>query len=264
MQVSHSMMQTWRRCRRRFFWHYVCGYVPVRKAKGLAVGSAGHAALSSWYSDKNSSKALAIATESLADAEGIELLDKVLIRYFDWAVENDDFAVLSTELKFRMPLGNHVLYGIVDGVIRRTDGTVWVLEHKFNKQASTEHLGLDIQCSIYMAALQTSGYAPCGVLYNVVRMQEGGVANTKPVLRDYTFRSDHSAQLTSQEIQIQANDIDRYLKCSLATQEYISYRNPDATCHWQCEFYNVCLSRQDNGDLGELETQFGKEERHGA
>jgi RecB family exonuclease len=261
MQVSHSMLSTWRRCRRRFYWNYSQGYRPIEKARGLSIGSAGHAAMEKYYSGGTPDEAVDAAIKSaLADGveEGIENLELVLRRYFMWAKEHDDFSIVSLEKEFYVPLDEHTLKGIVDGIITRKDGTNWVLEHKFNKQVTTNHLAIDPQCSIYIAGLGALGIAVSGVLYNIVRTTEGGIAEKQPVVRDYVFRTEHSAQLIQFELLQQAREVDMFLSSPKRDQNGMAYRNPNKDCSWDCEFYNACLSVQDDGDLAILKTKFTK------
>lgn len=258
MQVSHSRLTCFLRCRRRYYFSYVEGYRAATKSVGLAAGTAGHAALAVYYTQgKDIEAAIRQAKELLLDhPQKADELEQVLRRYFAWAAENDDFEMLEAEKEFRIPLGDNVLYGITDGIIRRKDGTLWLAEHKFNKQATTSHLSLDRQCSTYLLAWQD--IKPRGVLYNVVRMAGGPTAQREPALRDYTFRSAHAIELTRRELICIADDVRRYEELPRRQLLQASYPNPSGQCNWDCEFLSVCLGLASDGDTSALKTQFVK------
>lgn len=302
IRVSHTMLSTFRQCRLKFYWHYVEGWRPHSKSPGLAVGSAGHLALAAYYRHKamnpgpisKTMKGMLVntaldelVTEGYEDSKGDDLT-LVLERYLDWAESTGDkniSPILSAakgplvELPLEVPLDdNLLLIGFVDAVVARSDETKWMMEHKFNKQASVKHLGLDPQVSMYMFALEKMGLEVSGCLYNIIRMTKGGIAASEPVLRDYAFRTKWSSQLVYDETCMQAEE----LRPLLAMKEYVRkmdletgekflaenaracgvYRAPGRDCHWSCQFYNACMAMQfDNSAYYTLESEFTKGEQ---
>lgn len=259
MQLSHSRLACFQRCRRRYLWSYIDGYRAKEKHVGQAAGTAGHEAIALWYMQgRDTEAAVAKARSLLTDfPKKADELDAVLRRYFAWAREHDDFEMLAAEQEFHFPLvDGHVLYGITDGILKRKDGNVFLLENKFNKQATTSHLSLDRQCSVYLLAFQH--LRPSGVLYNVVRMTGGPTALREPALRDYTFRSQYAVELTRRELCCAAKDVHNYEQLSRNDLLRASYSSPTGQCNWDCDFYGVCLSLTDSGDTSALKTQFVK------
>lgn len=255
MRVSHSMTQTWRRCRHKFYLHYIEGWRAKHKARGLALGSMGHMALAEWYSSFDAAKALAVAEKESEDPEGedFQLLKLVLERYFAWdLLQGDISGELShgiTELEFNIPIGlGHTIYGFIDRVFERLDKTLWVMEHKFNKSASVQHLALDPQISIYIAAARRLGYAVNGVLFNVIRMSDGPTARKEPALRDFAFRSELQGEAILEDLGIQAEEILEFTLLNPILQARKAYRNPTKDCSWDCPFYRACQIAMEGED----------------
>lgn len=249
---SYSSMATWRTCKYKYYLQYVLDYSSP-PGMGQARGTVGHAALAEWYTNgMDNEKALKKAEGELTNieiandwdmAKDWEHLSLVLKRYFDWARGNDRFdKVLSTELKYEVEIEGHKLIGFIDGVIE-SKKQVWILEHKFLKQASTQNVTLDMQISTYMIAATLLGYHPHGVMYNVIRMTETGIASTQPVLRTYAYRNSEGLSLITQELVLQMEEMDKF-----HTEGGVVYRNPTKDCNWACSFKDVCLSLNDSGE----------------
>lgn len=251
-RFSHSSLATWRRCRYRYYLLYIKNYKP-HGSPGQFRGTIGHAALAEWYKNEyDDDKALKVAsdiTTSIEQENSLDLskdweeMEFVLRRYFGWARYNDKFEVISTELEYEIDIDGIKLMGFIDGIVRQNKG-VWILEHKFNKQVSLSHIDLDMQVSIYMLAAQKLGYNPSGCLYNVIRMGERGIAATEPVVRKLAYRNLEGLRVIEYELSNQMRELMKFNK-----EEHLPiYRNPTKDCHWDCPFYNACLSLNDSGE----------------
>lgn len=249
-KFSHTSLSAFRRCRQKFAWSYIDDYAPL-PGMGLIRGSVGHHALATWYVTQDKSKTMLAASKKLAEYEALldrvldtewDLISVVLERYLDWAEENDNFTVEAAEQRFDLVIGGHVVMGFIDGIAVRTDGSVWLLEHKFQKQARTRHLQMDAQSSVYLWAARKLGYNPRGILYNIIRMAEGGVAAREPVVRLPVYRNNEGLEYMERELVPQMDE----MRLALAGQLPI-YRNPTKDCSWDCGFYDACLGLQDNG-----------------
>jgi len=251
MQVSHTMLQEWRRCRQRFYWHRI-RRVPQAPSIGMLHGRVGHEVLALQAEGRffDVGAAIRYAEHLLAkEPAGVHnLFLDALAKYLSWAQVHDDFRWLLTEQRVVVPLTQeHTLFGIVDGIIRRQDGSFWAVDNKFNKQVSTRHLLLDSQVSIYLAVLQTLGWNLAGMMYNVVRTVPSRSA--VPAEREYVFRSSQGNQLVLQEAVAQAREI-----AALYTGQSLEiYRNPTHDCHWDCSYYHMCLNYQEDGIVSEEE-----------
>lgn len=253
---SHTSMSTYRRCKAQYKWKYIDNLLPT-EGTGRIRGSAGHAALATWYSNGCDEEADKLAIEAMSnkfnDAEsesGLDLHSEwdlmciIIPRYFEWARKNDNFdEIIAIEQKFEMGIGEHTVIGFIDGVVRSKNGSIWLLEHKFNKQVSTKVIDLDIQMSIYMMAAVKMGIKAEGVLYNVIRVAEGGIAATRPVERRHVFRRIDGLRLLEAEMSLQLDEMKEFHENGGRV-----YRNPTANCSWDCSFYGACLAMNDDGD----------------
>lgn len=264
-KFSYSSLSTWRRCKYRYYLQYILDY-DSPPSMGQARGTVGHAALAEWYKNgMNDDKAMKVAEGELTNIEiangwdmagDWEKLSVVLKRYFNWARENDHFdEVLSTELEYELDIEGHKLVGFIDGIIK-TKKQAWILEHKFVKQASVQHVTLDMQISTYMIAATLLGYEPHGVMYNVIRMGETGIASTQPVLRTYAYRNYEGLSIIIDELILQMNEMDEFHKKGGSV-----YRNPTKDCNWDCAFKDVCLSINDCGEAESVLSRMPKKVR---
>jgi RecB family exonuclease len=251
-KFSHSSLKTFRRCRYRYFLHYVQNYDPL-PSKGLVRGSVGHAALGEFYKKINlpQEERVELALKAASDElfkydeefqEEWDFMDLILRRYFDWASINDPFSeVIGIEEKFELTLGKHTLIGYIDGIVA-SRGSNWLLESKFLSQVSTKSLPLDPQVSIYLLAARKLGYNPRGVYYNIVRMAKGGIAEREPVVRMPVFRNNEGLKVIERELIAQMDEMQDF-----HDGMQIIYRNTIGDCSWDCGFYDVCLSLNDDG-----------------
>jgi hypothetical protein len=250
-KLSHSSMASWRRCRARFYWGYVKNYT-TRSSEGQRRGSISHAALAEWYRSYDETKAIQTASDALFEYEHTddrdysdewELTEIVLRRYFEWSRHNDNFKAIELEIRKDINIGPYPMIAIIDGIVE-LHGKHWVLEHKFEKRASINHIDLDQQISIYILAGRKLGYDIEGAIYNVIRVAKGGVAEQDPVLRKMVYRNQEGLDVVERELELQAREIHNFID----TQgENAVYRNPTKDCSWDCSFYNACLSINDSG-----------------
>lgn len=258
---SHSSLACYRRCRYQYYLKYVKDYVSPA-GKGQIKGTAGHAALAEWYTNgyddtKAIKKASGIITNTeletgwSMEAEWDEL-QMMLMRYFAWARVNDNFETIAVEQEYEIEVNGLKLMGFIDGIVRKGEYN-YLLEHKFVKQASTQHIALDMQVSIYMLAAHKLGYNPMGTMYNIIRMGEGKKSTEEPVLRTIAYRNVEGLQLIEIEVGRMMEEVQKFL-----TEGGSVYRNPTKDCHWDCSFYDVCLSLNDSGEAESVLNRFSK------
>jgi len=274
---SHTSMSCWRRCKYQFFLKYVEGY-SMPSSGGQLTGSSGHAALAYWYKQtdhiknkKQDGKAIDTAWKSYCeefkkmgrevDNQYFEPAEAALLRYFPVAREQDKrWEVLSSEYEFKVNVGQYPLIGFIDLIVR-TQGQIWIVEHKFNKQVSTGHLDLDPQVSTYLLAATIAGYNPIGVIYNIIRTSSGPTAIKEPFVRSMLYRNPEGLQVKAKEMTGQMAEMKSFLDDGGTI-----YRNETRDCHWDCTFFNACLSITDNGSPDEIlsrlvkrQTEYGDE-----
>jgi hypothetical protein len=259
--LSYTSMSTYLRCRAKYHWKYIQGWEPVTKAKALRLGSAGHKALSSWYSQHDPDVALKMAwSEFWADAEGgldtdqdtasqeWTLLEETLKRYMAWAPSNDHWQVRGVEHELRLPLPGFEgwsFIGFIDLIVEQ-GGALWILDHKFSSRAMVPPT-LDLQTQLYAWALQLSGWGRvAGSFYNVIRMGSK-IAETQPVLRGPVQFSQGGIPLLEQDVQRVTSEIQR-----LGSPEVPIYRHVTPDCSWDCPYKQVCLALQQGDDWREV------------
>jgi RecB family exonuclease len=259
-KLSHSSLSTFRRCKVRYYWSYMMNLV-TPSGVGQARGTIGHAALALWYtnmgkmSEEDRDKAsMKLAGDMLSVVEverdesmqsEWELLNVILPRYFDWARANDNFTeIIDIEHKFEISIDGLPLIGYIDGIVR-INKSIWLLEHKFNKQVRTSHIDLDPQMSIYLLAARKEGINAAGVLYNVVRVAEGGKASSEPVERRQVFRNQEGLDFIEKELSVQMKEMKAAHEAG--SIPYL-YRTQTADCSWDCSYYDACLLINDCGD----------------
>lgn len=275
MNVSHTMLSCWRRCRRRFYWNYVHHYTKPATGLGLRVGAAGHEALALWYSGHSAEDCLVAAERALhasAPQSGYTLegeiageydpqaeivaLAATLTRYFLWSKDEDKaFIPLRTEFAFDTTLSpRHQLKGFVDAIFERADGQRFFVEHKFNKNATVTHIPLDPQIATYLVAARLLNLAVDGVLYNIIRTAGGPTAIREPAVRVYQAVGVEGLRAWWAELCVMADEVDTMLHGYSRDQQIrAAYRMPQDACNWDCDYYPVCLTIQAEGEAAGAE-----------
>ena len=255
INLSHSSMSSWRRCRARYYWEYIAGFSPPSSA-GQRKGSVGHASLAEWYKTGDEDKAIQVASDKLFEYEQKEsadlseewyLIAEVLKRYFEWSRNNDRFKVLEVEQKYVFQIGDSKVVSIIDGIVEDVGG-IWLLEHKFLSRVNLSNIDLDPQLSMYFLAAKKMGYKVAGALYNVIRMGDKGIALTDPVVRRPVYRNPEGLAVIEMELERQALEMTRVHE----KEDIPIYRNPTKDCTWDCGFYKVCLSLSYDGTSTEV------------
>lgn len=193
--VTNSEIKTYRRCAREHHYAYRLGYRPTLIAEALRVGSLLHLGLEAYwrhweYWATDSDQALFAAWDAMRpwaidgfDAARAEQLMRGYHARWQGQHRVDAFEVLGVELEFRAPLVNPAtsaasrtfeLGGKLDALIRRSNGRVYLVEHKTTSEdigaGSTywQRLQLDAQVSMYYAGARSLGYDVAGCDYDVV------------------------------------------------------------------------------------------------
>lgn len=199
--LTHSRMDSFKRCRRRHHWEYEVGLRKETDARALRMGSAGHVGLDALKLGKELYQALEDVADFYATTpEGVEAYDwaieretvECLVTGYHWRWGDAPLSVMVSEQAFRIPLLNPdtgapstiwELAGKVDGIVELEDGRQAVLEHKFISDDLAQdgdywrRLQLDSQISLYTYAARQLGYDVQAVMYDCVR---------KPTIRPST------------------------------------------------------------------------------
>lgn len=141
-------------------------------------GTVGHESVEAglrWYDaapEKRLHHALA-ACDALAGYERARLRAVIIGYWARWGGE--DWDVLAVEVEFAYWLDDVKMRGKIDAIVRRrSTGEVFVVEHKFTKQDTSEgstyweRLTIDTQVSIYTDGAAVLGYDVAGVIYDAI------------------------------------------------------------------------------------------------
>lgn len=188
LPVSVSMAQTWLRCPRLFWYTYVLRKEPIdADTAPQDFGTAGHAALASWwYEQDDSTERLQRALEAAraTDAWGrlsraAQLKLRAVLTAYHSKYKRQSWEILEIEEKHKLLL--HEARGIwlrltPDAIARnRETGETWVVEHKFTSADITpgsyywDLKDIDLQNGVYTLAARAMGYDVEGVLYDVAK-----------------------------------------------------------------------------------------------
>ena len=186
--TTYSMWSLFRNCRRACYWRYVKQIVPVnRKVETLWFGSLIHECLEIWHGKRELEPVLDHIDRSCVnrDAEPSVKRDwqyarAMMIAYAE-KYPTEPFEVVGLEQVFTADIVNpatgaksrsFVMSGKIDGLLRKPDGTYWLLE---NKTASSvggsyiDRLWLDTQIRLYAHYVREAlGIPVVGSLYNVL------------------------------------------------------------------------------------------------
>ena len=175
--LSHSRLNTFRTCPRKYAFEYVNSRVPIRKSAALELGSAWHKAMEVYWREgrEPAIEWLITQAEALDEADTAKLV--ALLRHYNPPA--DQYRVEAIEEKFegaiRVPgrarsLRNFRFGGWRDMVLVDKLDRRWLLERKTTSDEIVgfgpfwQRLNLDFQTSAYLLYGQFEG-----VLYDVVR-----------------------------------------------------------------------------------------------
>lgn len=215
---TNSRLRMLRQCLRLHMYRYELGIRTPTTPEAM-FGTVGHSALEAYYRawvardveaalweraridlpdqeppvDPRLPAALAVvSSSSLSPWDQLKLRLLVIAYHERWGAE--DWEILAVEVEFRYQLGEHLIGGKIDAIIRhRSDSRVYVLEHKFTGSETSlggtywERLTLDSQVSIYIDGATMLGYDVAGCIYDVIkRPQHEQLQATPESARKYT------------------------------------------------------------------------------
>lgn len=234
---SNTRLTTFKRCRLKYHWQYV-NKQPSGSSRALVRGAAAHLAMAAYYRGETPKQAIAAAWESYAPASEksfgyVQELDKILARYFQWAMVNDLWRVEMVEETIEAEYNGVKLMGIWDLLVRK-NGQLWIVDHKFQKSHSFANLEVDPQVSQYIALARLKGMNVAGLIYNIVNLETG---DTKTIaLRQQVGRSDIFIQSYLDSLIPQIKEIKKADRHALPL-----YPNWTKDCCWDCQFYRRCV-----------------------
>lgn len=212
-----SRLRTIRSCLRLHLYKYVLA-IRAPETDVMRFGTVGHKALEAYYRAWKEAPSCEDARDDAAasamrhdkidarlraalaelDAADLPTWDRIKLRLlvvaYDARWGGEDWEVLEVEVEFRFMLGDELIGGKIDAIIRdRKDGRIYVVEHKTTGvdaslgSAYWEKLTIDTQVSIYVDGATMLGYEVAGCIYDVLKRPGHEPKLATPVeVRKYT------------------------------------------------------------------------------
>jgi hypothetical protein len=184
--LTVSSAKTYQACQHMYNLRYELGLIPRSDDAGARrFGALWHHGLEALFKNWDLNQALEIIEELDGDVDPFDavklgvLLGGYFARWGDSSLE-----VMGVEQEFLIPLVNPDTgsasrlwsqAGKKDAIVRKPDGSMWVMEHKTTSEDITigsaywQRLQMDTQCSVYLAAEKAAGHDVAGIIYDVVR-----------------------------------------------------------------------------------------------
>jgi PD-(D/E)XK nuclease superfamily len=269
-RVSNSEIQTFKDCRRRWWFNYYRRLQPKKKKVSgpLALGSRVHNALEEYYANGvplleayntflEKDRVIAL-TEWLdvdaLDSEG-ELGRIMLEGYLEWIAEegiDSDYDIISNEETLVMPIlnGEVELQGKLDMRVRRkSDGTRLIRDFKtvgqsFTQFASTLHLNEQVLTYLTLEAYHnTEEDRSDGAIFTLFKKVKR-TATAKPPFYDQIEISHNVFTLRSfwKRLHGSVTDLMNTKKALDAGVDHriVAYPKPSNDCTWKCPYFAIC------------------------
>lgn len=190
--LSHTSIQDFLACPRRFEWRYVRRLRKRRRSQALRLGDRYHQGLDLLKTGHPIETVILHVWESyrdipprITDEEAWFVERETCIRLLcAWAYFTEPLDVVASEVRFEARIRNPATgratgrfrhRGILDGIVRLGDGRLGVLEQKTTSQSIEPHsdyirrLRVDSQISRYLLAAQEDGIPVSAVIYDITR-----------------------------------------------------------------------------------------------
>lgn len=270
VRISNSEIQTFKDCRRRWWFTYYRRLQPKMKdfTGALALGSRIHEALDMYYSkgipllDAHAelvAKDMKILTDDYRDTSTLETeaeLGRVMLEgYLEWVeLEGIDaeLEMISTEEIIERPMmnGRVTLQGKIDMRVRRKiDGVRMFRDFKtvggsFTDFGSTAHMNEQILTYMVLEEAQNQyGERSEGGIFTMLRKVKRG-AYAKPPFYDQIEVRHNKFALRSfyERLEGTLEDILRVRDGLDAGESHykLAYPKPSRDCKWKCQFFAIC------------------------
>lgn len=214
---TNSQITLFKNCRQKYYFSYIQLLQPNIIVKPLFLGGLVHEGIAVYYNNKQNGlpldaiknntteiisflvekkrKELDNAYENINEdkEEELDLLQNqtlsILDNYITFAEENDEWELIITEKEFEIELdlnNRKIKVKIkVDGIVKRKDGTMWLLEHKTTSAKDfieyKKKLELDEQVNLYIYVISRlhPEWNIVGVIYNILRKKTPSIPKIK-------------------------------------------------------------------------------------
>ena len=278
MLLTHSSIQAFRSCRRRYQYRYVDGIEQKDRPLYFSFGTAIHLGLAEHYRGAADEAALAVMSdyfdknapaeddpERVTDWEKSKLLALDVFRGYVAHYPKESFKVVAIEKSFELPIldvrgekyQDMIEAGKVDLLVE--ENGLWVLETKTAKSIDVNYkrkLNMDAQSLLYLDAMdRVMGKRLNGVIYNVLAKD---VPHKPDILKSGKLSRASNAKTTPElfrqsiaELNLQESDYAEYLEYLEANRKEYFYREYLVFGDEEREEWKMEL-RQIAGDMGRM------------
>jgi PD-(D/E)XK nuclease superfamily len=209
-RISISRLRAFNSCRRLHHFQYTLRYRPLVDRESAAFGTILHKGLEAWWLawaegrelmaqvEAQAAIATAVKASSYPDEATAAKAELLMDGYhYFYAPRMSEWEVIAVERKFEAPMPTPAgakrvrglkVVGKIDVLVRRrSDGTVWILEHKSTTADLTpgstywQRLRMDGQVSVYFEGTRALGLDPVGCLYDVIAKPQQRPLKATPV-----------------------------------------------------------------------------------
>lgn len=273
-RVSHTEVQTFKRCRRKWYLRYHLGWKQRDKVRRVArdTGIVVHAALHEYYAnDYDEDRAVSYVADrraedlSIAQPHEVETLTEVynlssviLDGYFEWLGETGAdaaFRITGSEQQLEAPgpIEGTTLFGIVDLIGEHTDGSIVVLDTKVvaSIEETIRMLHLNEQALMYgilAKANEPNPARPFRIVWSMLKRSKRTARAVPPFYERYELTvSPGQLELYYEQLHgvlSQILELEQRLNDG-APANAVAYPSPTKDCPWECEFISVCPAMND-------------------
>lgn len=277
-KVSNSEIQTFKDCRRKWYFGYYRRLKPkATKVTGpLALGSRVHEALDRHYStgiDLLVSYAELVEEDKVKAEENWLSVDELLSEaelgrimlegYLEWVAEegiDSELEMISTEEILSMPMlnGTVELQGKLDMRVRRkADGVRMFRDFKttanFSDIENTAQINEQILTYMLLERAQNKGEERSeGGLFTMLKKVKRTANAKPPFYRQFEVRhNEFTLRNFWQHINGVVGDLMK-VKNSLdvgTSHQFVAYPRPSRDCTWKCQFYSICPMADDGSGM---------------
>lgn len=273
-RLSHTEIQTFKRCKRKWYLRYHLGWKQRDKVRRVArdTGIAVHEALHVYYAnDRDEEGAVKwiadrrIEDLSMAQAHEVETVTEVyklaniiVDGYFAWLDEtgNDDgFRITGSEqmLEAPSPVDGVTLFGIVDLIGEHVDGDIVVLDTKVvaSIEETVRMLHLNEQALMYAVLAKVNDpnpTRPFRIVWSMLKRSKRTARARGPFYERYElvispgqlevfYEQLHGVITALLELERKLDDG--------GSANALAFPSPTKDCSWECEFFAVCPAMND-------------------
>lgn len=278
-KVSNSEIQTFKDCRRKWYFGYYRRLKPkkIKVSGALALGTRVHEALDRHYTSnvdlvdeyvKLLQEDIAIAEDNWLDISEVEsegeLGRRMLEGYLEWVEEegiDSELEMISTEEILSTPMlnGEVELQGKLDMRVRRkSDGVRMFRDFKtvaqFSSIEQTAQINEQILTYMLLEAAQNkdSGERSEGGIFTMLKKVRRSGNAKPPFYKQFEVRhNDFTLRNFWQHINGVIGDLMGVKKAldSGTSHHFVAYPRPSGDCTWKCPFFTICQLTDDGSGV---------------